>query len=94
MILTDTAVRGFVVSLVCGILAVTFVPLGIVFTILGSTTDETFTPIGLASLAAGVLLVLAALGFRRRGRRRDALEASRRTSYAVAQVVEAVPNPY
>src|SRR4051812_15721860 len=94
MIATDTAVRGIVVSLVCGILAVTFVPLGIVFTILGMTTDEPFTAIGLPFLAAGLLLVVVAFVFRRRGRRRDAVEAAARTSYAVAEIVEAVPNPY
>jgi hypothetical protein len=94
MILTDTAVKGFVVSLVCGIVAVTFVPLGIVFTILGVTTDEPFLPIGLPLLAAGFVLVFVALFFRRRGRRRDAAEAEARTSYAVAEIVEAVPNPY
>ena len=94
MILTDTAARGFVVSLVCGIVAVTFVPLGIVFTILGQTTDEPFTPIGLPFLAAGVVLIVVAVYFRRRGRRRDAAEAEARTSHAVAEIVEAVPNPY
>jgi hypothetical protein len=94
MILTDTAVRGFVVSLVCGIVAVTFVPLGIVFTVLGQTTDSTFTPIGLPFLGAGVVLVLLAVVFRRRGRRRDAAEAEARTSRTVVEIVEAVPNPY
>jgi hypothetical protein len=94
MILTDTAVKGFVVGLVCGIVAATFVPLGIVFAILGFTTDEPFLPIGLPFLAAGVVLVFVALGFRRRGRRRAAAEAEARTSYGVAEIIEAVPNPY
>jgi hypothetical protein len=94
MILTDTAVRGVVVSLVCGILAVTFVPLGIVFTILGQTTDQPFTFIGLPFLGVGLLLCVVAFVARRRGRRRDAAEAAARISHGVAEIVEAVPNPY
>jgi hypothetical protein len=71
------------------------VPLGIVFTVLGLTTDdEPFLPIGLPCLAAGFALVFVEIFFRRRGRRRDAAEAEARTSYAVAEIVEAVPNPY
>jgi hypothetical protein len=96
MIRTDTSVRGFVVSLVGGILAVTFLPLGIVFVILGLTLDDqsAFQYVGLGLLALGVVEGGVALVFRRRAKARDAAETAARISHARARVLEARLNPY
>jgi hypothetical protein len=92
---TDTAVKGFVVTLVTGILAVTFLPLGIAFAIIGFVAEPSaFKPLGLIFVGVGVVLVLLAMASRRRARRRDAAEESARTSRTQARVVEASLNPY
>jgi hypothetical protein len=85
MIGTSTAIRGFVVSLVSGILAVTLIPLGIVFALLEP-------PLGLIFLGAGVLCALAALLTLRAGRARSAREEAARVTRGSAQVVEAKHN--
>ena len=96
MIRTDTSVRGFVVSLVGGILAATSLPLGIVFLILGSTSDDgsVFRYAGIGLLAMGVVEGGVALVFRRRAKARDAAETAARISHTRARVLEATLNPY
>ncbi len=95
MIRTDTAVRGFVVTLVTGILAVTFLPLGIAFAIIGFVSEpEAFVPLGLIFAGVGVVFAVVALLWHGRGKRRDADEAAARTSRTTAQVVEASLSPY
>lgn len=70
---------NFVVGLVCGITAVTFIPLGIVFSIVFGTLGLVFLAVGLVdAIIAAVLL----------SRGRDKGEAAR-ISYGTAQVVEA-----
>jgi hypothetical protein len=61
MIGTSTPIRGFVVSLASGIIAVTLIPLGIVFAVLEGL-------LGLIFLGVGVLCALAALLTLRAGR--------------------------
>jgi hypothetical protein len=85
-----------VVRLVLGILAVVFLPLGIVFTIIGLTVEEVdrgepeaFVYVGLPLLAVGACLAIAfAVLWRRerarRRRRREGLHAS-------AEIVRALP---
>jgi hypothetical protein len=84
---TSTAIRGFVVSLVSGILAATFIPLGIVFVFLEP-------PLGLIFLGVGVLCGLASLLTLRAGRARSAREDAARVSRGSAEVVEAKHNYY
>ena len=90
MIGTSTAIRGFVITLASGILAATFIPLGIVFTILAG--DEFPIALGLALLGVGLLSAVEALVFHRWGRRRTAAEAAARVSSARAQVITADHN--
>jgi hypothetical protein len=85
MIGTSTAIRGLVVSLVSGILAVTFLPLGIVFAFI-------VPPLGFVFLGVGVLCGLAALLTHRAGRARTAREEAARTQRGTAEVVEAKHN--
>lgn len=85
MIGTSTTIRGLVISLVSGILAVTFIPLGIVFAFLEPT-------LGLVFLGAGMLCGLAALLTLRAGRARGAREEAARTQRGSAEVVEAKHN--
>jgi hypothetical protein len=85
MIGTSTAIQGFVVSLVSGILAVTFIPLGFVFAFLEPT-------LGLVFLAVGVVCALAALLTHRAGRARNAREEAARDERGSAEVVEAKHN--
>jgi hypothetical protein len=96
MIRTDTSVRGFVVSLVGGILAATSLPLGIVFLIIGVASDDgnVFQLAGIGLLAMGVVEGGVALVFRRRAKARDAAETAARVSHARARVLEATLNPY
>jgi hypothetical protein len=95
MIRTDTAVRGFVVTLVAGILAATSVPLGIVFVVLGLALDdqEAFKLIGVILVVVGVVETTVALVWRRRAKARDEAESAARTSRTRARVVEAALNP-
>jgi hypothetical protein len=85
MIGTSTAIQGFVVSLVSGILAATFIPLGIVFVFLEPS-------LGFIFLGVGVLCGLAALLTLRAGRARTAREDAARVSRGSAEVVEAKHN--
>ncbi len=85
MIGTSTAIRGFVVSLVSGILAVTFIPLGVVFAFMEP-------PLGFIFLGVGALCALASLLIHRAGRARNAREETARVSRGSAQVVEAKHN--
>jgi hypothetical protein len=85
MIGTSTAIQGFVVSLVSGILAVTFIPLGIVFAFMEP-------PLGLTFLGVGVLFALGAAITLRAGRARNAREEAARVSHGTAEVVEAKHN--
>jgi uncharacterized membrane protein YccC len=95
MFRTGTAVRGFVVTLVTGILATTFLPLGIAFAIIGSVSEPAaFKPLGLIFIGLGAVLAVVALLARRTAKRRDAEEAAARTSRTTAQVIEASLNPY
>lgn len=87
MIGTSTAIRGVVVSLVSGILALTLIPLGIVFVFLEP-------PLGLIFLGVGVFCGLAALLTLRAGRARSAREDAARVSRGSAEVVEAKHNYY
>jgi hypothetical protein len=85
MIGTGTWIRGFVVSLVSGILAATFIPLGILFVF--------FEPsLGFAFLGVGVVCGLAALLTHRAGRARTARDEAARTQRGTAEVVEATHN--
>ena len=62
MIRTDTAVRGFVVTLVTGILAVTFLPMGIAFAIIGAVSEpEAFFLLGLIFAFVGLDLAAFAI---------------------------------
>lgn len=70
---------NFILGLVCGITAATFIPLGIVFAIV-------FGPMGLIFLAVGVVDAIIALVVFRRGR--DTGQAAR-ISHGNAQVVDA-----
>ena len=79
------APRGFVPGLVSGILAVTFIPLGIVFSILQGTVGFVFLAVGLA-LAAIALVVFQS------SRTRSARETAARVSQGSARVVEARHN--
>ncbi len=87
MIGTSTAIEGFVVSLVSGILAATFIPLGMVFVFLEP-------PLGFIFLGVGMLCGLAALVTLRVGRARSAREEAARVSRGSAEVVEAKHNYY
>ena len=80
-------------TLVTGILAVTLLPLGVVFTILGLADAGTMTPaLGLALLAAGVLLAgIAGYSFTT-SRARTRREEAARVSQGAAVVVEAKHN--
>lgn len=70
---------NFLVGLVCGITAVTFIPLGIVFSIV-------FGTLGLVLLVIGVIDAIVAAVFLSQGR--DKGEAAR-ISHSTAQVVRA-----
>ena len=95
MIRTDTAVRGFVVTLVTGILAVTFLPLGIAFAVIGAVSEpEAFFVLGIVFAFVGIDMAVIALWWRGRTRARDAAETAARTSQTSARVLEAVGNPY
>ena len=96
MIRTDTSVRGFVISLVGGILAATSLPLGIVFVVLGLVLEdqEAFLYLGLVFVVTGLIEGGVALIWRRRAKARDAAEAAARISHTRARVLEAVLNPY
>jgi hypothetical protein len=96
MIRTDTSVRGFVVTLVSGILAATSVPLGIVFLVLGLVQDdqEAFKLLGVILVVVGVVETTVALVWRRRAKARDEAERTARTSRTRARVVDASLNPY
>jgi hypothetical protein len=85
MIGTSTEIRGVVVSLVGGILAVTFIPLGIAFAFMEP-------PLGFAFVGAGVVSALVALLTFRAGRARQGREEAARVSRGTAQVVEARHN--
>jgi membrane protein implicated in regulation of membrane protease activity len=94
-VITDTAVKGFVVALVSGILAVTFLPMGIAFAIIGFVGEPAaFKPLGLIFAAVGVVLALVAVVFRKRGREADEHEREARISRGTAEVLEAKLNPY
>ena len=73
---------NFVLGLVSGITAVTFIALGVVFSIV-------FGTLGLVFLAVGVLDAIVAAVVFGRGRRGGAREEAARISYGTAQVVEA-----
>jgi hypothetical protein len=95
MIRTDTAVRGFVVALVAGILAATFLPLGIAFTVIGLVSEpETFLILGPIFAFVGIDLGIVALVWRGRAKQRDEAESAARTSRTSARVLEAALNPY
>jgi hypothetical protein len=95
MIRTDTAVRGFVVTLVTGILAATFLPLGIAFTVIGLVSEPfAFLVLGVIFVFVGIDMAILALWWRGRMRRREAAESAARTSRTSARVLEAVANPY
>jgi hypothetical protein len=70
---------NFIVGLVCGITAVTFIPLGIVFSIVFGTLGLVFLAIGLIDAAVAAVLL-------RSGRDKGAAE---RISHGTAQVVGA-----
>ena len=70
---------NFLVGLVCGITAVTFIPLGIVFSIVFGTLGLVFLAVGLADAAVAAVLL---------SRGRDKGEAAR-ISHGTAQVVSA-----
>lgn len=73
---------NFILGLVCGITAATFIPLGITFLIVFGTMGAVFLAIGVVD-AVIALVVLS-------GRRsRDAREAAARISHGNAQVVSA-----
>ena len=95
MIRTDTSVRGFVISLVGGILAATSLPLGIVFAVLGLVLEdqEAFLYLGVIFVVTGLIEGGVALIWRRRARARDAAEAAARISHTRARVLEAILNP-
>jgi hypothetical protein len=95
MIRTDTSVRGFVVTLVTGILAATFIPLGIAFAIIGAVSEpEAFFVLGLIFAFVGMDMATFALIWRARTKRREAEESAARTSRASARVLAADINPY
>jgi len=79
------APRGFVPTLVGGILAVTFIPLGIVFSIV-------FGALGFIFLAVGLVLATASGIAFARGRAHAAREEAARVSHGTATVVEAKHN--
>jgi hypothetical protein len=95
MIRTDTDVRGFVVTLVTGILAATFLPLGIAFAIIGLVSEpEAFLVLGVIFAFVGLDMATFAFIWRARTKRRDAEESAARTSRASARVLSAKLNPY
>jgi hypothetical protein len=95
MIRTDTAVRRFVVTLVTGILAVTFLPLGIAFAIIGAVSEpEAFFLLGLIFAFVGLDLATFAIWWRAQAKRRDVEESAARTSRVSARVLAADINPY
>ncbi|MDA0178938.1 hypothetical protein OJ997_01430 [Solirubrobacter phytolaccae] len=73
---------NFILGLVSGIMAVTFIGLGIVFSF-------TFGTLGIALLAFGVLDAIVALVVFSRARATGAREAVARISHTTARVVEA-----
>ena len=73
---------NFVVGLVTGITAVTFITLGVVFSIV-------FGTLGLVFLAVGVLDAIVAAVVFTRGRRGGARDEAARISHGTAQVVDA-----
>ena len=93
MIRTDTAVRGFVVTLVTGILAVTFLPLGIAFAIIGAVSEPEAFFVARAHLrrSSGSTWPRSRSRGAARTKRRDAEEAAARTSRTTARVLEAEP---
>lgn len=80
---TGPAIRGFVGALVAAILAITFVPLGLTFVLVG------FTPPGVAFLGAGALCAAAAPALALTGRRDAAREEAARTGRGAAVVPDA-----
>jgi hypothetical protein len=94
-VITDTAVKGFVVALVTGILSATFLPLGIAFAIIGFVGEPAaFKPLGLIFVAVGLVCAVVAVIFRKRGRAADERERDARISRGTAEVLEARLNPY
>src|ERR1044072_6474446 len=95
MIRTDTSVRGFVVSLVGGILAATSIPLGLVFVVLGLvlSDQEAFLYVGLGLALTGLIEGGVALVWRHRVKAQDAADSPARISHTRARVLEAVQNP-
>jgi hypothetical protein len=85
------APSNFVVTLVLGITSVTFLPLGIVFTILAVAGDMPLA-LGLALLAIGAADAAFALYLFTSGRSRSRREEAARISHGTARVVEARHN--
>jgi hypothetical protein len=95
MIRTDTSVRGFVVTLVTGILAATFLPLGIAFAVIGlAGGPDAFVILGIIFAFVGLDSTVFALFWRGRAKARESAEAAARVSQARARVLEATMNPY
>jgi hypothetical protein len=87
------APKGFVLTLVMGISAVTFLPLGIVFTILGlADTGDFPLAIGLGCLAVGAIDAGIALFMFGSGRARTRREEAARISQGTARVIKAKHN--
>jgi hypothetical protein len=80
-----TSPPNFVLGLVSGIFAVTFLPLGIVFSVV-------FGALGFALLAVGLAFTLVTLGLFTRGRARVQRETTARVSRGRATVIEAKHN--
>ena len=74
--------------LLTGILAAVFLPLGIVFTVIGLVSDDAFLPVGLPLAAVGVGFAVAFVVLMRQARRRKA----RRTQRVSAEVLDARVN--
>jgi hypothetical protein len=95
MIRTDTSVRGFVVTLVTGILAATFLPLGITFAVIGlAGGPDAFLYLGVIFAFVGLDTTVLAFWWRGRAKARDSAESAARVSHARARVLEATLNPY
>jgi hypothetical protein len=95
MIRTDTSVRGFAVTLVTGILAATFLPLGIAFAIIGvAGGPDAFFLLGLIFTFVGIDMTVFAFVWRGRAKARESAESAARVSHARARVLEASINPY
>jgi hypothetical protein len=92
---TRVATRGFVVRLVAVILAVTFLPLGVAFLVIGlAGGGDSFVPVGAALAAVGLLLVLAWALLSARARKALEREEAARSARATATVEEVRLHPY